>query len=100
MPQQLTLDIRPEQNPTLENNGGDVRDETDFRSVYASVLKDWFCMETTDIDTVLLDTYQPLALGSAARARKNHSATEYVAGSGQGVRKAIAAAAGIPFRLL
>lgn len=34
----------------------------DFRSVYASVLKDWFCLETSDIDTVLLDTYQPLAL--------------------------------------
>ncbi len=28
-------------NPTLENNGGDVRYETDFRSVYARVLDDW-----------------------------------------------------------
>ncbi|MGE0813160.1 MAG: DUF1501 domain-containing protein [Vicinamibacterales bacterium] len=28
-------------NPTLENNGGDVRFETDFRSVYARVLDDW-----------------------------------------------------------
>ncbi|MBL0126051.1 MAG: DUF1501 domain-containing protein [Flavobacteriales bacterium] len=34
----------------------------DFRSVYASVLKDWFCLEETDIDTVLLDTYQPLQI--------------------------------------
>lgn len=34
----------------------------DFRSVYASVLKDWFCLEQADIDTVLLNTYQPLAL--------------------------------------
>ncbi len=34
----------------------------DFRSVYASVLKDWFCLEPTDVDTVLLDTYQTLAL--------------------------------------
>lgn len=34
----------------------------DFRSVYASVLKDWFCVDPADIDTVLLDTYQPLAL--------------------------------------
>jgi len=34
----------------------------DFRSVYASVLKDWFCLEESDIDTVLLNTYQPLAL--------------------------------------
>jgi uncharacterized protein (DUF1501 family) len=29
------------QNPTLENNGGDVRHETDFRSVYARVIDSW-----------------------------------------------------------
>jgi uncharacterized protein (DUF1501 family) len=29
------------QNPTLENSGGDVRYETDFRSVYARVLDQW-----------------------------------------------------------
>ncbi|MEO8590175.1 MAG: DUF1501 domain-containing protein, partial [Flavobacteriales bacterium] len=34
----------------------------DFRSVYASVLKDWFCLETADVDAVLLNTFQPLAL--------------------------------------
>lgn len=34
----------------------------DFRSVYASVLKDWFCLEQAEVDTVLLDTYQPLSL--------------------------------------
>jgi len=34
----------------------------DFRSVYASVLKDWFCLEQDAVDTVLLDTYQNLAL--------------------------------------
>jgi len=28
-------------NPTLENNGADVRHETDFRSVYASVIDSW-----------------------------------------------------------
>lgn len=34
----------------------------DFRSVYASVLKDWFCLEQDAVDTVLLDTYQALSL--------------------------------------
>lgn len=34
----------------------------DFRSVYASVLRDWFCLEQTEVDQVLLDTYQPLSL--------------------------------------
>ncbi|MBI4475555.1 MAG: DUF1501 domain-containing protein [Acidobacteria bacterium] len=29
------------QNPTLENNGNDVRHETDFRSVYAQVIDNW-----------------------------------------------------------
>jgi uncharacterized protein (DUF1501 family) len=28
-------------NPTLENSGGDVRYETDFRSIYARVIEDW-----------------------------------------------------------
>jgi uncharacterized protein (DUF1501 family) len=35
-----SLDPSPS-NPTLENGGGDVRHETDFRSVYAKVLDDW-----------------------------------------------------------
>ena len=35
-----SLDPAPS-NPTLENNGGDVRFETDFRSVYAKVLDGW-----------------------------------------------------------
>lgn len=35
-------DLRPApDNPTLENNGNDVRHETDFRSVYASVIDRW-----------------------------------------------------------
>ena len=28
-------------NPTLENSGNDVRHETDFRSVYATVIDRW-----------------------------------------------------------
>ena len=28
-------------NPTLENSAGDVRYETDFRSVYAQVIENW-----------------------------------------------------------
>ncbi len=34
----------------------------DFRSVYASVLKDWFCVPQSEMDLILLDSYQPLAL--------------------------------------
>jgi len=36
-------------NPTLENAGGDVKYETDFRSVYASVLDGWLGTSSTAI---------------------------------------------------
>ncbi len=36
-------------NPTLENNGGDVRFETDFRSVYARVLDNWLGVNSVQI---------------------------------------------------
>lgn len=36
-------------NPTLENNGGDVRYETDFRSVYARVLDNWLGADSTTV---------------------------------------------------
>ncbi len=34
-------------NPTLENNGGDVTYETDFRSVYARVIDNWLGADST-----------------------------------------------------
>ena len=43
-----SLDPSPA-NPTLENNGGDVRYETDFRSVYARVLDNWLGANSTSI---------------------------------------------------
>ena len=43
-----SLDPNPA-NPTLENNGGDVRYETDFRSVYARVLDNWLGANSTAI---------------------------------------------------
>ena len=36
-------------NPSLENNGGDVRHETDFRAVYARVLDNWLGANSTSI---------------------------------------------------
>jgi uncharacterized protein (DUF1501 family) len=34
-------------NPTLENSGGDVRHETDFRAVYARVIDSWLGADST-----------------------------------------------------
>jgi uncharacterized protein (DUF1501 family) len=36
-------------NPTLENNSGDIRYETDFRSVYARLLDQWFGVNSVPI---------------------------------------------------
>jgi uncharacterized protein (DUF1501 family) len=43
-----SLDPNPN-NPTLENAGGDVHYETDFRSVYARVLDGWLGASSTAI---------------------------------------------------
>jgi len=43
-----SLDPNPA-NPTLENNGADVRFETDFRSVYAKVLDGWLGADSVAI---------------------------------------------------
>ena len=43
-----SLDPNPA-NPTLENNGSDVRYETDFRAVYARVLDGWLGTNSTTI---------------------------------------------------
>jgi len=43
-----SLDPAPS-NPALENNGGDVKFETDFRSVYAKVLDDWLGASSTTV---------------------------------------------------
>jgi uncharacterized protein (DUF1501 family) len=34
----------------------------DFRAMYASVLKDWFCLEDSTVDSVMLNDYQYLPL--------------------------------------
>jgi uncharacterized protein (DUF1501 family) len=36
-------------NPTLENSNGDVKYETDFRSVYAQVLDNWLGTDSTKL---------------------------------------------------
>ncbi|HOZ40261.1 MAG: DUF1501 domain-containing protein [Flavobacteriales bacterium] len=52
-------------NPNIPANANfqtNLAMQYDFRSVYASVLKDWFCLSDQDIDAILLDNYQPLNL--------------------------------------
>lgn len=52
-------------NPVIDPNSTPATNlpmQYDFRSVYASVLKDWFCLEQNEVDQVLLNSIQPLAL--------------------------------------
>jgi uncharacterized protein (DUF1501 family) len=42
-------DLNPNGNPTLENAGGDVTFETDFRSAYARVIDNWLGGDSTGI---------------------------------------------------
>lgn len=48
--------------PANTNGSTNLAMQYDFRSVYGSILKDWFCLSQTDVDGILLDTYQTLAL--------------------------------------
>lgn len=34
----------------------------DFRSVYSSILKDWFCVDSTELDAVMLQQFQQLPI--------------------------------------
>jgi hypothetical protein len=52
-------------NPTIERNpdiSANVPMQYDFRSVYASVLKDWFCVDNTTLQTIMLRNFQPLRI--------------------------------------
>jgi uncharacterized protein (DUF1501 family) len=53
------------QNPAIPT-GASVNDniphQYDYRSVYASVLQDWFCSTPTDLQTILLKNFQTLPM--------------------------------------
>jgi len=53
------------QNPTIPVSvtvNDNIPMQYDFRSVYASVLQDWFCANSTTLQTVLLQNFQSLPL--------------------------------------
>jgi uncharacterized protein (DUF1501 family) len=48
--------------PTGANVNSNIPMQYDFRSVYASILGDWFCVPQNDLDTILLKNFQKLKL--------------------------------------
>ena len=54
----------PDINASAWDNNNNLVPSTDFRDVYASVLTDWFCIDPSVVNTILLnDNYQTLNLG-------------------------------------
>lgn len=52
-------------NPTISSNvtvNDNLPMQYDFRSVYASVLKDWFCLDDNEVNSVMTKTHQQLVL--------------------------------------
>lgn len=50
--------------PTNVNVNDNIPMQYDFRSVYGSILEEWFCVDSTDVSNVLLKNYQALPLVS------------------------------------
>ena len=52
--------------PTSVNVNDNIPMQYDFRSIYGSILEEWFCVPTSDIPNVLLKNYQSLPIINAA----------------------------------
>jgi len=75
-------------NPKIDSNTT-VQDnlpmQYDFRQVYSTILKDWFCLPELDVETVMLDKFDQLSLlndscsvGSAQREAWRRSGESWV----------------------
>lgn len=53
-------------NATVNDN---VPMQYDFRSVYASVLENWFCVNSTDLQTIMLKNFQSLPIVNGAACK-------------------------------
>lgn len=57
------------ENPTIDPNttvNTNLAMQYDFRSVYASILKEWFCVPEPDLESLLLDNFQELNILDAS----------------------------------
>lgn len=56
-------------NPTIPSNvtvNDNIPMQYDFRSVYASILEQWFCLDSADVQSVMLNNYQSLPIINSA----------------------------------
>lgn len=54
------------QLPSMVTTDDNVPMQYDFRSVYASLLQDWFCVPAADLNTIMLQNFQTLPLVNAS----------------------------------
>ena len=48
--------------PSVISSSDNIPMQYDFRSVYASLLQDWFCVPPGDLNSILLNNYQTLPI--------------------------------------
>lgn len=68
--------------PVNAANNDNVPFQYDFRSIYASILKQWFCVNDVDLQTIMLKNFQEIHLCINA-ACKTTGLEEIVRGSGE-----------------
>jgi uncharacterized protein (DUF1501 family) len=52
--------------PAVANVNDNIPMQYDFRSVYASILQDWFCVDNTTLQTIMLQNFQKLPVMAPA----------------------------------
>ena len=61
----------PPDLPASTGTGDSLPMQYDFRSVYSTILRDWFCVDPTDVNTILLKNYQYLPLIQSSACKLN-----------------------------
>ncbi len=59
------LGTTPNINADIANNDGNVSMQFDFRSIYTTILKDWFCVPTNDLPSIMLHSFNTLPIVQA-----------------------------------
>lgn len=68
--------------PTSATVNDNIPYQYDFRSIYASVLKQWFCVKDTDLQTIMLKNFQEIPL-CANNACSTTGLNDIIRGSGE-----------------
>ena len=59
------LGTTPNITDDVANNDGNVSMQFDFRSIYTTILKDWFCVPSNDLPSIMLQSFNTLPIVQA-----------------------------------